>query len=93
MTFAQFIGNGNTGIVGLLNTVVVPVIFALAFAAFIFGIVKYFFLNPIGTESYGERSGYSEGRQFIFWGVVGMVAILSVWGLVNILLSTLGIAP
>lgn len=87
MTFAQFIGNGNTGIIGALNTVVVPVIMSLAFAVFIWGVVSYFFLH--GDEE-GKRE---EGRQFIFWGIIGMVVLFSVWGFVNIMLSTLGIAP
>ena len=87
MTFAQFIGSGSTGIVGLLNTVVVPVIFAFAFAAFIWGVVSYFFLH--GDEE-GKRE---EGRKFMFWGIIGMVVLFSVWGFVNIMLSTLGIAP
>jgi hypothetical protein len=87
MTFAQFIGSGSTGIIGILNTVVVPVIFAFAFAAFFWGVVNYFFLH--GDEE-GKRE---EGRKFILWGILGMVVLFSVWGFVNIMLSTLGIAP
>lgn len=87
MTFKDFIGSGSTGIIGILNTVVVPVIFALAFAAFVWGVVSYFFLH--GDEE-GKRE---EGRKFIFWGILGMVVLFSVWGFVNIMLSTLGIAP
>lgn len=87
MTFAQFIGSGSTGIIGILNTVVVPVIFAFAFASFVWGVVNYFFLH--GDEE-GKRE---EGRKFIFWGIIGIVVLFSVWGFVNIMLSTLGIAP
>ncbi len=87
MTFAQFIGNGSTGLIGALNTVVVPVISALAFASFLWGVVNYFFLHG------SEESKREEGRQFIFWGIIGMVVLFSVWGFVNLLLSTLGIAP
>ncbi len=87
MTFAQYVGGGSIGIIGLFNTVVIPVIFALAFAVFIWGVVNYFFLH--GSDE-GKRS---EGRQFVFWGIIGMVVLFSVWGFVNILLSTLGIAP
>lgn len=87
MTFKDFIGSGTTGIIGLLNTVVVPVIFAFAFAAFVWGMMHYFFLNG------GNEEKRSEGRQFAIWGILGMVVLFSVWGFVNILLSTLGIAP
>ena len=62
MTFRDFIGSGSTGIIGIINTVIVPVIFAFAFLVFL-------------------------------WGILGMVVLLSVWGFVNIVLSTLGIMP
>lgn len=87
MTFAQFIGSGSTGVIGLLNTVVVPVIFALSFAAFVWGMLNYFFLHG------GEEGKREEGRQFILWGIIGIAVLFSVWGFVNILLSTLGVAP
>lgn len=87
MTFAQFIGDGTSGVIGVLNLVVVPVIFSLAFAAFVWGVVSYFFLRG------GEEAKRAEGRLFIMWGLIGLVVLFSVWGFVNILLSTLGIAP
>jgi hypothetical protein len=87
MTFAQFVGSGTTGVIGLLNTVAVPVIFALSFAAFVWGVMNYFFLHG------GNEEKRSEGRQFVLWGILGMVVIFSVWGFVNILLSTLGVTP
>ncbi len=87
MTFAQFVGSGSTGIVGIINTVIVPTIFALAFLVFIWGIVNYFFISG------GEEKKLEEGRAFALWGILGMVVLFSVWGLVNMLLSTLGIAP
>jgi len=87
ITFKDWVGSGSTGIIGAINIVVVPLIFAFAFAAFIWGIVNYFFLHG------DDEKGRGEGRQFILWGVIGMVVLLSVWGFVNLLLSTLGIAP
>lgn len=87
MTFKDFIGSSDTGIVGALNTVVVPVIFAFAFAAFVWGVVNYFFISG------GDEKKREEGRQFVLWGILGLVVLFSVWGFVNILLSTLGIAP
>lgn len=86
-TFAQYIGSGNTGIIGIINNVIVPVIFALTFLVFIWGIMNYFFLNG------GDEVKRSEGRQFALWGILGMAVLFSVWGFVSLLLSTLGIAP
>lgn len=82
MTFADYVN----GIIGLGNTVVVPLIFAVAVAAYLFGIFKYFILNG------GNEEGRTKGRQFAVWGLLGIVVLFSVWGLVNILLSTLGVA-
>ena len=87
MTFAQFIGNSSSGIIGILNTVFVPIIFTLSFAAFVWGVANYFFFHG------AEEAKREEGRQFIFWGILGIVVLLSVWSFVKILLSTLGIAP
>lgn len=87
ISFKDFVGVGTTGIIGVLNTVVVPTIFTLAFIVFIWGVVNYFFIHG------GEEAKREEGRVFILWGIIGMVVLFSVWGIVNILLSTLGIAP
>lgn len=87
MTFRDYIGGGSTGIVGLINVVIVPIIFALSFAVFTWGVVNYFFLNG------GDETKRSEGRKFALWGIIGMVVLFSVWGFLNILLSTLGISP
>ncbi len=86
-SFKDFVGSGTTGIIGILNTVVAPVIFTLAFIFFVWGVVNYFFIHG------GEEAKREEGRQFILWGIIGMVVLFAVWGILNILLSTLGIAP
>ncbi len=85
MTFAQFVGSSSSGIVGLLNIVVIPIIFTLAFLVFIWGVVKYLFFHG------NEETQRAEGREFILWGIIGMVILFSVWSLVNIILSTLGL--
>lgn len=87
MTFAQWVGTpgSSTGIIGVLNTVVVPLIFTIAFIVFIWGVVNYFFING------GSEDKRREGRQFIFWGILGMALLFSVWGVINIALSTLGL--
>jgi len=83
MTFANFV----TGIISIINTVIIPIIFALAFLVFIWGTINYLFIHG------GDEGKRSEGRQFMAWGILGMVVLLSVWGFVNVILSTLGIAP
>ncbi len=72
-------------VINLINGVFVPVLFALAFLMFIWGVYKYFILGAT------EEAAKGEGRQFVLWGVIGFVVILSVWGIVNVLIGTLGL--
>ena len=84
MTFKDWVGSGNEGLIGIGNTIIIPLIFAAAFVVFIWGITNYFFLHVDNEEK------RREGKAFIFWGVLGMVLLFSVWGVLNLLLSTLG---
>jgi Ca2+/Na+ antiporter len=87
MTFKTLIGSGSSGLVGIINTVIVPIIFACAFVVLVWGVVSYFFIHG------SDEAKRAEGRKFILWGIIGMVILLSVWGFVNLVLSTLGIMP
>lgn len=80
MTFKTFVD----AIIDIGNTIVIPIIFALAFIVFIWGVFKYFILHG------SEEEARAEGRKFILWGLLGMALLFSVWGVLNILLSTLG---
>lgn len=86
MTFAQFIGSGSSGIVGAINTILIPLLMTFTFLVFVWGVFKFFFW---GADNSGERE---KGRSFILWGVLGFVLIVSIWSLVSILLSTLGLS-
>ncbi len=86
VTFRNFVGSGSTGIIGVINTIIVPIIFALAIAVFIWGLAQYFLLSQ------GDEGKIEKGREFALWGLLGIIVLLSVWGLVNLLLSTLGFA-
>lgn len=87
MTFAQFVGSGTTGIIGLINVVVIPIIFTLAFAAFIWGIISAFIIHG------SDGSAQTKGRDMALWGLIGMVALFSIWSILGMLLSTVGITP
>lgn len=70
-------------LVGFVNGSIVPLFYALAFLVFMFGMVRYFFLEQ------GEE-GREKGKQLMLWGIIGFVVMFSVWGIVNLLLATLG---
>ncbi len=55
---------------------------AVAFIVFLWGIYKYFIY---GASNESEKA---EGRKFAMWGIIGFVVITSVWGIVNIVKST-----
>ncbi len=76
-----------SSIVGIINGIFVPVLISIAFITFLWGVYKYFIA---GAASDTERE---EGRKFILWGIIGFVVIFSVWGLVGIVGSTLGLSP
>lgn len=70
-------------IVWVVNTILVPVLIAIAFAVFLWGIFKYFVW---GAENESEKA---DGRKFAMWGITGLVIIFSTWALVNIVRYTL----
>lgn len=72
----------SNGIISLINSVFVPLLFSLAFLYFLYGVYKYFIL---GAASEAERT---KGRDVILWGLIGFAVIISVWGLVNVITTT-----
>ncbi len=86
MSFREFIGTSETGtgIIGIISSVI-PVIIALAGLYFVWGIINYFFFQA------GNDEARTKGKEFALWGILGFVALFSVWGFVNIVISTLGI--
>lgn len=76
----------SDSIISIINTVLVPVLIAVAFIVFLYGVYKYFIFGA------AEEKSREEGRQWVMWGIIGFVVILSVWGLVNIVISTLNLS-
>ena len=83
MSIIPFLNKVNSFVI---NPIIV-LLFALAFAYFIFGIVK--FLSSNSDDKGGTRI---EARNSILWGIVGMVIMFSVFGVINFVLATFGIS-
>jgi hypothetical protein len=87
------IGNTCTGalcalgstILYIINDVLVPVLFAVAFIAFIYGIAKAYIFSG------GSEEAVKKGHSLILWGIIGFVVMISLWGLVNVVASTFGL--
>jgi hypothetical protein len=71
-------------IINIINNVLVPVLFAIAFIVFIWGAFETFI---IGATSEDVKK---KGKSLMLWGLIGFFVMVSVWGLVNILINTVG---
>lgn len=69
----------------LVTNVAVPVIFALAFIVFIWGVFWYFIAG--GHDEEKRKSG----KQLMLYGLLGFFIMVSVWGLVNILVGSVNL--
>lgn len=74
-------------IIDLINNVAVPVVFALAFIVFIWGVFQVFILGGTNEEA------KEKGRALMLWGLIGFFVMVSVWGLVRILTGSVGFTP
>lgn len=72
----------SNSILAVINQSLVPVLFAIAFLMFLWGVFKYFIKGAT------EEKSRTDGRQFILWGIIGFAVILSVWGLVSVVTGT-----
>ena len=56
----------------------IPVVIGFALFAFLWGILTYLWHND-------NEEKREESKKFMFWGLVGLFVIVSIWGLVSIL--------
>jgi hypothetical protein len=73
-----------TYVLSILNGYVVPVIFAIAFIVFIYGVYRYF------IQDGGNAEKVQEGQRFVMWSIIGFVIMFSIWGIINLFINTLG---
>lgn len=78
-TVLGFIGRISTEI---LNPII-ALMFAIAMAIFIWGVLKYIW-NPDNEQA------RESGRKSMMWGIIGMVIMVSVFGIVRFIISSIG---
>lgn len=66
----------------IINPLII-LLFALAVVIFVYGLMKYL-LNP-DSEEIRKTS-----RSHMLWGVIGMFIMVAVFGIMNIILNTIG---
>lgn len=72
-------------ILNIINGILVPIIFALAFIVFLYGVAKAYIFSG------GSEEGVKQGHRLILWGLIGFVVMISLWGLVNVVATTFGL--
>jgi hypothetical protein len=84
LAFAQVrsIQDAAGAVTQIINGVLVPLVFAIAFIVFIWGIFQYFIAGGHDEEA------KEKGKSLMIYGIVGFFVMVAVWGLVNILVGT-----
>lgn len=86
--FAQTVDSAQSlasFVINFINNVAVPLVFALAFVVFIWGVFEFFILGASNDEK------KKKGKSLMMYGLIGFFLMVSVWGLVHILTGTLNL--
>lgn len=70
----------------LINNVAVPLLFAVSFIVFLYGIASAYILHP------GDETAVKTGHKLVLWGIIGFAVMISLWGLVNVVSNTFGLS-
>ena len=88
ITHAQLDGSNASSLVksitSVFNRKLIPLMILLALIYIIYAVVEYIRAND-------ESQGKEDKKQKIFWGIIGLFVIVSVWSLVAIIANTFGI--
>ena len=68
----------SDSVITFTNFTLVPLLIAIAFIVFLWGIYNYFIW---GANSEDKRK---EGKNFVFYAVIGFVIIFSLWGIIHV---------
>lgn len=82
---SRTLGSSITDFISFLSDSVVPLIFAIAFIVFIWYVFTHFIAGAADEEK------LSKGRMFVLWAIIGFFVMFSIWGLVNIAVSSVGL--
>jgi predicted PurR-regulated permease PerM len=82
MIDTTYIQGYSDDIIYIINEILLPTLIAVAFIVFLWGVYKYFIQNEAERE---------KGKTFVLYGIIGFVILFSVWGLVNMVGSTLNL--
>jgi len=86
LAFAQFgeVNDFLDDVSAFINGTLIPLVFAIALLVFIYGMFQYFILGGSDEDS------RETGRRLMLWSIVGFVAMVSIFGIVNLVAGGLG---
>lgn len=79
----------NSFLAKVVTQIVNPIILllvAVAFVAFLWGVFEF-------VAHAGDETKRMEGKNAIFWGIVGLVIIFGAYGIINVALGTFSLPP
>jgi len=80
----QNLGDVLEWVLGLVNSYFIPILIGLA-------LISFFWRNVVALAKKDELAQKAELKWYLFWGVIALFVMVSVWGLVGILADTFGI--
>ena len=87
LAHAQATNNGLFGVLSRAHQLVnqlLPFVITLTLLVFLWGIFKF-------VMSGGNEEARKQAKGFIIWGLIALAIMVSVWGLVNLLIQTVGV--
>jgi hypothetical protein len=78
------LGTFISNAVAFINTILIPAVLALAFLFFVWGIFLFFIAGGADDEK------KAKGKSLMFYAIGGFVLILVFFGVVNLLVGTIG---
>ncbi len=84
--FAPLVASAQTAtdviniVIRVINNALVPLVLAVAFLVFIWGLYQYFIA--------GSEEDKKQGRSLMIWGILAFFVMLTVFGIVNVLQNT-----
>lgn len=67
----------------IIGAAIIPLIFTIAFILFLRGVLKF-------MQSSDNKEKKEDSKRLMWYGVIGLVVMVSVWGIVNIVNNTFG---
>ncbi len=86
ITFAQAtINSFLINVVAFIDTVIIPFMFGVAFLVFVINAIRYFVVQSNNEE------GREKAKALISYSLLAFVLLIVFWGIINLLVSSLGL--